>query len=184
MGLQIALNYEQIDQTFREQYEGLGRYAYSILKNQDAAEDVVQKLFTTIWEKRNELEIYDLNAYLYRSVYNLSLNELKSLKRTQFSDSISEKADLQHSDKTNHSLLREELEHQIEDAMDKLPEKCGEVFRLSRLEELSYREISDRLNISIKTVENHMGKALKMMRNELKDYVADILLILLFLKGW
>ena len=81
-------------------------------------------------------------------------------------------------------ILYQELEGRIEEALQTLPEKCGEVFQLSRLKDLSYKEISEQLNISIKTVENHMGKALKMMRMELQDYLPAIIITLLLLKKW
>ena len=81
-------------------------------------------------------------------------------------------------------ILYQELEGRIEEALQILPEKCGEVFRLSRFKDLSYKEISEQLNISIKTVENHMGKALKIMRTELQDYLPAIIITLLLLKKW
>jgi RNA polymerase sigma-70 factor (ECF subfamily) len=71
-----------------------------------------------------------------------------------------------------------ELEYRIKIAMEELPEQCRMVFKLSRFEELKYAEIADQLNISIKTVENHMGKALKIMREQLKDYLPLIIVLL------
>ena len=83
-------------------------------------------------------------------------------------------------DPQRHSEF-EELELQIEKAIARLPKQCRLVFQLSRFEELKYAEIAEHLNISIKTVENHMGKALKIMRGQLKDYLP---LFLIFMKDW
>jgi RNA polymerase sigma-70 factor (ECF subfamily) len=77
-----------------------------------------------------------------------------------------------------------DLDLQINQALDRLPEKCGEVFRLSRQQDLSYKEIAEHLDISIKTVENQMGKALRIMRVELQSYLTECLLIFLFLQSW
>jgi RNA polymerase sigma-70 factor (ECF subfamily) len=184
MNSSIELNSEQIELLFRQHYEGLGRYAFSILKDQSAAEDVIQKLFSTLWEKRESLQIMDVKSYLYRAVHNFCLNDLKRSKHSNLHFEISDKLAIASTVYSNQDVLQNELTQQIENAIDSLPEKCGEVFRLSRMNELSYREISEKLDISIKTVENHMGKALKLMRIELKEYLTDILVIVLIIKGW
>ena len=184
MNSSIELNSEQIELLFRQHYDGLGRYAFSILKDQAAAEDVIQKLFSTLWEKRESLQIMDIKSYLYRAVHNFCLNDLKKSKHSNLHVEISDKLAIESTVYSNQDVLQNELTQQIENAIDSLPEKCGEVFRLSRMNELSYREISEKLDISIKTVENHMGKALKLMRIELKEYLTDILVIVLIIKGW
>jgi len=169
---------------FREQYEPLARYAFSILKSQEEAEDVVQRLFVKFWEKRNELAaVKDLRAYLFRSAYNSSLNQLKKNNRSQAFSGTTE-TQIESTDAASHLVISDELETQIEKAVAILPEKCQAVFRLSRFEEKSYKEISEELNISIKTVENHMGKALKIMREQLSDYLPLLVFTILVSKGW
>lgn len=179
-----AIDSKQIEALFRDHYEGLGRYALSILKSQVSAEEVVQKLFVNLWEKRADLQILDVKAYLYRSVYNSCMNELKKMQREKLHVAISDTLDIQSSEQTHNEVFAQDLNHQINEAIASLPEKCAEVFRLSRQSELSYREISEKLDISIKTVENQMGKALRIMRVELQSYVTELLLIVLFLKEW
>ncbi|XOV67935.1 MAG: RNA polymerase sigma-70 factor [Fluviicola sp.] len=171
------------ESTFREHYEPLTRYAHSILKNQEEAEDAVQKLFIKFWEKRFELQIENVRAYLYRATYNTCLNEVKSKKNLR--NHVSEDdVQILASDDSSNNILEEELQSQIETAMEVLPEKCRQVFQLSRFEEKSYKEISEELNISVKTVENHIAKALKIMRTELSEYLPWLLITILVSKGW
>ena len=179
-----AIDSKLIEVLFRDHYEGLGRYAFSILKNQVATEEVVQKLFVNLWENRADLQISDVKAYLYRSVYNSCMNELKKAQREKLHVPISDSLHVHSSEQAQNGVLLQDLNHQINEAIASLPEKCAEVFRLSRQSELSYREISEKLDISVKTVENQMGKALRIMRVELQSYMSELLLIVLFLKEW
>lgn len=180
----IELNSESFESLFREHYDGLGRYAFTLVKNQSISEDIVQRLFVNLWEKRTELNIQEIKAYLYRSVHNFSMNELKKMKRSYLHEDIETTNDIKTSVSPSDFVHQEELEDKIEMAIQSLPEKCGEVFRMSRIQELSYKEIAERLEISVKTVENHMGKALRLMRLELSEYLSELFLILLFFKGW
>lgn len=184
MGNNFTIDSKQLELLFREHYEGLGRYAISFLKNQVAAEEVVQKLFVNLWEKKDELHILDVKAYLYRSVYNSCMNELKKAQREKKHVAISENVHVQSTDLAHNKVLLNDLELQINQALDRLPDKCGEVFRLSRQQDLSYKEIAEHLDISIKTVENQMGKALRIMRVEMQSYLTECLLIFLFLQSW
>ena len=171
------------ESTFREHYEPLTRYAHSILKSQEEAEDAVQRLFIKFWEKRFELQIDNVRAYLYRATYNTCLNQVKSNKNSLKHVPESE-VQIHASDDASNGVLGDELQTQIEQAMEVLPEKCRQVFQLSRFEEKSYKEISEELNISVKTVENHIAKALKIMRSELSEYLPLLLITILVSKGW
>ncbi|MDB2657069.1 RNA polymerase sigma-70 factor [Crocinitomicaceae bacterium] len=171
------------ESTFREHYEPLTRYAHSILKNQEEAEDAVQKLFIKFWEKRFELQIDNIRAYLYRATYNTCLNQVKSNKNSLRHVPESE-VQVHASDDASDGVLSEELQKQIQDAIEVLPEKCRQVFHLSRFEEKTYKEISEELNISVKTVENHIAKALRIMRTELAEYLPLLLITILVSKGW
>lgn len=179
------INAHVIETLFREHYQGLSRYAFSILKDQEEAEDVVQKLFVKLWEKRREIDIWkDVKSYLYRSTYNASLNELKRIKRHTMYETADRENGFQSDNESSAKVIRDELEKHIEDAIQTLPAKCGEVFRMSRFNEYSYKEIAEKLDISIKTVENHMGKALRIMREELEEYLPAIIVTILWMKGW
>lgn len=171
------------ESAFREHYEPLTRYAHSILKNQEEAEDAVQRLFVKFWEKRFELQVENVRAYLYRATYNTCLNQVKQNKNA-LNHLPEGSVQVQASEEASDQILGVELQERIEDAMQVLPEKCREVFRLSRFEEKSYKEISEELNISVKTVENHIGKALRIMRSELSEYLPMLLITILVSKGW
>ncbi|MBL7943372.1 MAG: RNA polymerase sigma-70 factor, partial [Flavobacteriales bacterium] len=140
---------------------------------------VVQALFIELWERRNEIRLENPGpSYLFRAVRNRSLNVLKheKVKREYAADSV----------RTTETAIHiqpetADLNSRIEKAMMKLPEQCRLVFRMSRFEELKYAEIAEKLGISIKTVENQMGKALRIMREELKDYLP---LLALFMAGF
>lgn len=157
---------------FKTYYQPLCRYANSYIKDPDGAEEIVQAAFIGLWEKRKSIAIEtSLKAYLYRSVRNSCLNELKheQVKQKYFAkESLKEEA---QSDPADHLAIHVELEEKIRAAIQTLPEQCRLIFTMSRFEELKYQEIADQLNLSVKTVENQMGKALKIMRAQLKEYL-------------
>jgi len=167
---------------FKTYYKPLCHYAYSFLNDKDEAEEVVQATFIGVWDKRNSIEIQtSIKSYLYRMVRNASLNVIKhvKIKKAHASYEIAGGEPL-HED-VSQSFISLELEQRILQAMKILPEQCRTVFQLSRFEELKYSEIAEQLNISIKTVENHMGKALKIMRSQLKDYLP---MLFILIKDW
>lgn len=174
-------NTEAFEYVFRLYYMPLCGYASGLLNDRDAGEEVVQQLFVRLWEKRRELQLTgSLRAYLFRAAHNAAMNAIKHEKVKQ--------AYMQHQvhetpvqEQPLHTLRAKELEREIQAAVMKLPEQCRMVFRLSRMEELSYREIAEVLGISIKTVENQMGKALKMMRANLAGYLNLVLFCFLLI---
>ncbi|MFM7022283.1 MAG: RNA polymerase sigma-70 factor [Flavobacteriales bacterium] len=163
---------------FKMLYAPLCRHAFLILKDEVEAEEVVQEVFYQVWNKKHSLRIHEsLKAYLYRAVHNDCANRLKHLK-------VKEKYanELRYQDQDSDSssdVEEEELSLRIQQALDALPDQCGVVFKLSRFEQLKYAEIALRLNISVKTVENHMGKALRILREKLKEYIHLITLFML-----
>jgi RNA polymerase sigma-70 factor (family 1) len=160
------------EKTFRKYYQSLCNYANSILKDLDEAEEIVQNTFITIWEKKTDLEInISLKSYLYRAVHNHCLNRLKHLKvraehqqyaMNYYSDSY---------EAVHETVYKNELESKLSEAIEGLPEQCKVIFKLSRFDELKYQEIADKLNLSIKTIEYQIGKALKILRTELVDFL-------------
>jgi len=164
---------------FRTYYQPLCHYAYTFVQDRDEAEEIVQSTFLSVWEKKSTLEIRtSVKPYLYAMVRNACLNVIKHEKiKQQHVDG--ELAVAERSvESVARTVMASELETRIYEAMEKLPEQCRIIFKLSRFEELKYAEIAEQLNLSVKTVENQMGKALKIMREQLRDYL-PILVVLM-----
>ena len=168
---------------FRDYYERLCNYANTMLNDMDEAEEMVQHTFLTVWENRENMAIHtSVKSYLYRAVHNGCLNKLKHNKVRQKHDEYYKQQSENAFENGAQELLGNELEKQINDAINTLPPQCKTVFVLSRFENMTYAEIAEQLGISIKTVDKHMVKALKIMRGHLKDYL-PILILLLFCKN-
>lgn len=168
------------DEQFRLWYSPLVRYALSFTEgDQEAAEDLVQEAFAKLWTQRETIDFqHTVKAYLYRMVHNQALNRLRA-HRTQEryvnhqTRYMAQEFDAPHDES--------ELQKRFQQVLNDLPAQCRQVFGLSRFEELKYREIADKLGISVKTVETHMGKALRIMRHELAEYLTVVLAIIKFI---
>ena len=168
------------ESVFKTYYERLCNYANTMINNMDEAEEMVQNTFLNLWEKREAIQIHtSVKSYLYQAVHNHSLNQIKHLKvRQKHADYYVHHA-YEAADTNTEKIIGDELAIRIDEAINSLPAQCRKVFQLSRFENLSYAEIADQLNISVKTIENHMGKALRIMRTKLTEFLA-LLIWLLF----
>ncbi|MCG8320893.1 MAG: RNA polymerase sigma-70 factor [Cytophagales bacterium] len=159
---------------YKKYYAGLYRFAYLLIKREDLSEDIVLEVFFKLWKIRHHLpEKIAFKPYLYKAAKNLAINTLKKLQQDPLTydcpdDIPSHQADI------SQLLEVSDLEDKINIAIQLLPPKCQLVFKLSRYEDMTYPEIADYLNISVKTVENQMGKALKKIREHLKPYLSGI----------
>ncbi len=163
-------NQKGIEYLFNDYFEMLCLRSIRVVKKREVAEDLVQDLFLEIWNKRETLNITSsIKSYLFRSIVNRSLNWLRANK--QIFDEVDEGV-TNRGDEYNvtHTMQKNELEDYITICIDELPEKCRLVFILSRFEELSYKEIANKLEISVKTVENQISKALKLLRSKMEIY--------------
>lgn len=153
---------------FDTYYDDLCKYAIKIVSKGEVAEEIVQDVFIYLWEKRKTIEIESsVKYYILRAVKNKCINFLKSkYARQTFDDAIDEGVNLSNCN-TYDEMNYKELSAIANDAIESLPERCALVFKLSRNAELSYKEIAEKLEISIKTVENQMTTALKRIREYL-----------------
>lgn len=167
------------EQVFKTYYKNLHAYALTILKDEANAEEMVQQVFFKLWDRADHLNLSgSIAAYLYRAVHNECLNYIKHLKvrsNHQLHVVHRMKNEVDHGPT---KLMSGELEAKYREALNDLPEQCRTIFQLSRFEELKYREIADRLNISVKTVENQMGKALKILRVKLVEFLSALIIFL------
>jgi RNA polymerase sigma-70 factor, ECF subfamily len=174
----LALNDETIfEQVFKTHFKNLHAYSCSIVHDDAAAEGVVQNVFLKLWEQGSKLNIQPpIAAYLYRAVHNESCNYLKHQKVKQSYIQYARHT-MSTSTRENASgkLIGAELEEKIRKVLTDLPEQCRTIFQMSRFEELKYRQIADKLGLSVKTVEAQMGKALKILRVKLADYLPYLL---------
>lgn len=163
----------------------LERFAYQYVANKDEANDIVQSVFMTLWERKETLtDDTRLFNYLITLTKNQCLNQLKHNKaqrnyqnheESTYREILLNYYALERFDE--NKLILKELSDTIDQAIDSLPGQCREIFRMSRFEGMKYQEIADNLGISVKTVEKKMSISLSIMRNALKDFY--ILLILL-----
>ena len=140
------------------------------------AKDLLQNVFLRFWEKRSEIGIQrSMNVYLFRSVQNECLNYIRSNKiSTTLDESLSDeiKNGLNDNEPSPYSdLVALEIEKIVEETVDNLPDQCKSVFKLSRVNGLKNQEIADKLNISVRTVDTQIYRALKVLKDKLKDYL-------------
>jgi RNA polymerase sigma-70 factor (ECF subfamily) len=154
-------NKDAFEKMFRSYYKTLRDYAYTFIKDNEGAEEIIQNVFCKIWERRHQLKTGNsLRSYLYRSVHNESVTYLRHQKtKESFNDYYSDHQE-EASDDAANKIMARELDRHIQLAIGGLPQQCRIIFQMSRFEQLKYQEIAGLLKISVKTVENQMGKAL------------------------
>jgi len=156
---------------FRTYYKELCNYVYQYFHDKDTAEEIVQDLFYKLWAKKETLMIRtSIRSYLYKSAYNNTLLLLREKNTRKMTDIIPENPESVPSNEPDVQLQAIELDELVQSTISSMPEKVRRIFELSRFEGLKYKEIAIRLSISVKTVEANMGKALKLFRQNLKEY--------------
>ncbi len=169
------------EQLFNEYYLPVLHYCVSIVKRSDEADDIVQQAYVSLWQKRQRIEIHTAaRAYLYKAVYNASLDFLKheAVKQKHAKHVLSNHVPLDSYEDGNEK----EMQLKIKIAIEQLPEPCRTVFNLSRIENKRYREIAAVLDMPEKKVENQMGKALKLLKEALKEILPLMVSLIILLK--
>lgn len=162
---------------FHFYYPGLVMFSTQFTADRNEAEEIVQDFFVRFWQRHDQISLTDsLKSFFFLSVKNSSLNFLKHKKvEEKYIRKMTEMAD-RHLAYDPDLYVDSELQEKVKQAIDLLPEKCREVFVMSRLRGMRNDDIATELNISKRTVETQISKALKVLRVELKDYVALLIL--------
>lgn len=176
---------------FKKHYSNLMFYA-SRFVDEDEAEDIIQDVFFELWNRRDKVEFGDnIKSFLYRSVYTKALNVIKHKNivenyNAEETELYNSRIEFYQPDNTEVIKRIEdfELRKEINHAINSLPEKCREVFKLSYIYNHTNKEIADVLGLSLRTVEAHMYKALKFLREKLGHLVVYLLLIRILFFKW
>lgn len=170
----MALTDQAFEAIFTTHYETLYRYAFSILRDDASAEEVVSAVFCRLWQKRAQLPGDSTHiGYVYSAVHHAAMDYLKhdKIKRRYTNYLVYRSRQARPMTEAAHRAELNELQQQLLLALEKLPEQCRLIFHLSRVEELSYKDIAARLGLSPKTVEVQVGRALKRLRVALADFL-------------
>lgn len=163
-------NKSSFEKLFRAYYAPLCLFTQKFIHDKEECEEIVQSFFLSLWSDRKKINITtSVKSYLFSSVRNRCFNQIKHEKiKQEYQSQIAKNSNIYN--QISDCFLEVDLMKKIEASINELPPKRREIFLLSREEGLKYREIADKLGISIKTVETQMGKALKELRNKLKNY--------------
>ncbi|MCL4637832.1 MULTISPECIES: RNA polymerase sigma factor [Olivibacter] len=161
--------------------ERLYKQAYHVLRNREDAKDIVQDIFTSLWNKRTGLQINNLAAYLYIANRNQTIKLIAHKKITSVYFDWLQALAKEVSDNAHHTLLEKQLNQLVEDEVSKLPSKMQAVFNLSRKAHLSHKEIAAKLHLSEATVKTQVKNALRILRSKLEAFLYAILFLLYWL---
>jgi RNA polymerase sigma-70 factor (ECF subfamily) len=159
------------DQIFRTHYAQLVGLAESMLRDRAEAEEVAQDVMLELWRRRENIKVESsLRAYLLRATRNRALNRIRHERVVRTGEAQAQI--VTHSQpQGEHHLVEAEIQSALQSAINELPPRCREVFELSRVHGLRYAEIAAAMEISVKTVEVQMGKALRILRDRLGDWL-------------
>lgn len=166
------------DKIYKRYSNRLYVFVFGILKSQKDAEDIIQEVFIKVWDKRDNINEYlSFQSFLFTIAHNTTISLIrKKIKDTDFTSYLKSIQNPLELSSGSTQLEYKELNEQLKITINKLPERQQQVYSLSRNEELSYKEIAKKLDISVNTVENHMVKALKFVRENMsnKTYLSAI----------
>jgi RNA polymerase sigma-70 factor (ECF subfamily) len=172
------INISDFESIFKEHYPELCGFANKFLRDLDAAEEIVQSIFVKLWENRSEITVgNNVRSYLFSAVRNGCLNQIKHLKIKEEYKAYNQREINQNAYYIDKEIEASELELKINASIASLPEKRKKIFMLSRYEGLKYKEIAEKLNISVKTVEHQMGSAIKQLRHDLAEYMVLLTIV-------
>ncbi|MEN8225698.1 MAG: RNA polymerase sigma-70 factor [Bacteroidota bacterium] len=162
---------------FKKYYNKLCNYAYLYLRDRPKSEEIVSDVYMRIWENKDKIEVNtSLKSYIYRCTRNAVISSVRGTKSLDIFLQEEDKNIVKFVDSPETLLIKREVVEVYQQMMNQLPKQAGLVFRLHKMDGLSYKQIAEVLDLSVKTVENHMGRALRMMRdmyNEIPDFFTE-----------
>lgn len=177
----ISINLENFREIYDLYYETLCRFLFLYTQDVQVIEDVVQEIFLSLWENRDTVEINHIKTYLFQSARNKMLNHLRNQKNRSILLEQWFEEQMLHQTSKSDNLDTDKLLRAVENAIENLPQKCKEIFVLNKIENLPYKKIAEAKGISIKTVENQIGIALKKIRELLSKNIISFLILLILL---
>lgn len=176
----VLVNETSIEQWYNSYYSLLCVYANKFLKDLDLSRELVQDVFVKLYDKEEALSIHtSAKSHLYQSVKNACLNNIKQKQTRALHHETIKYLNGDLSYENDELYGQSELEYELYKAIEELPEKCRDIFKMNRMEGLSNQEIADYLNISKRTVETQISKALKTLRNQLAPSLLKTFILLL-----
>lgn len=166
-------NEQAFEKLFKLHYQMLLKVALFLLQDAEQSEEIVHDVFLNVWQKRENVNPEaSFKNYLITAVRNRCFNHLKAKKKTHsINDDETWAEELVADNHTDTQAQVKDVQKALEEAVNKLPDQCRLIFQLSRYENMSYKEIAAALELSPKTIENQIGRALKALRNDLKDFL-------------
>jgi len=166
-----ADNMFAFDMLYKKYCKRLYKFGYSILKSQDEAENLIQDVYLNLWENRYKVEKNSsIKFYLFTMAYNSAISILrKKARESQFIEYLKSLQKI-NEEPVNTELEYNELTNKLDEIIKKLPLRQKEVYLLHSVEGMKYTEIAERLHISVNTIKNHMSRALKTIREKMRNY--------------
>ena len=162
-------------QLFDKYWKSLSNAAYKVLKDRDAAHDIVQEIFIDLWSKRKSLSIDHVSSYLHTAVKYRVINYIQKHEIPMLSLDFVD--GFRNLNTTEELLNLKELDRLLKQSVNELPEQCRKIFCMSRFDYMSNKEIASRLNLSIRTVENHIAHAIRLLRPKVNNTALLLLLV-------
>ena len=180
---------EALHSLFLVYFPRLNDFAARIISDPETSQDIAQEVFVTLWEKKNRINIQNIESFLYKMIRNKCIDHIKQMKvidnwKMEWGEHVKFE-ELYHIDFIRdepYILIQEELKTEIEKTIKELPDRCREVFLLSRVDGLKNREIAEKLNINIKNVERHISRAVRTFRAKFSEEI-PLAIIILVLKS-
>lgn len=171
-------NIEVLESLFTTFYPTLSAFCSKYIKDKDAARDIIQDIFLTVWENRSKIDFSTpLHSYLLKLAHNHCVNYMEHQKvKNKYLQSTSLKLlemEMGYDDLFD-KLAAEAIREQIEKIVEQLPDQCSDIFRKSRYEGMTHQEIANEMNISIRTVETQIYRALKILKNAMRHFLLFI----------